>query len=251
MTFDTDATDDYFGRVIDPGEWDVRLLSDAPSDQDEMWGMVESSSMRLSRGKALLSINVKDPEDGDAYRYELSVYNRTTLTRFTNEFTLKFMPKQPPAPPAPPPAHYKLPEMSPVGRDAWTTMSPPFVETTAVRVYANGTDNEGRNTYDWFWNEDNAALLTQTRHAAKSRRTGEVKLIRDTFAQAMLLTGLSALRTHERMQRQHQDIDEVDDRESLPSAADFVAHATSAFAPVAWHIIQGLSCPEELEDDDD
>ncbi len=73
-------------------------------------------------------------------------------------------------------------------------------------------------------------------------RHDSCELIRTTFYQAMLLTGVSSLRTHERLQRQHNNEDEEgQDHEALPSAEDFVAHATSALALVAWHIIKGLS----------
>ena len=59
----------------------------------------------------------------------------------------------------------------------------------------------------------------------------------------MLLTGVSALRTHERMNRQREDADDGTEADlgPLPSVEDFVAHATSALAPVAWHIIKDLS----------
>ena len=141
-----------------------------------------------------LTVMVKDSEPADTYRYELIVNDETMLTRFANEFTLEFVGKKaPPTKPPTPPQHYKLPEMKSVKSSQWNSMSPPFTETTAVRVYHNGTDSNQNDVYDWYWNEDNAALVSQTRHAARSRRAGEAELIRSTFYQAMLLTGVSAL----------------------------------------------------------
>ncbi len=242
LTFHTDAVDDYFTRDLDPGDWDVRLLTEPSPHKDDSWGALEVSHMRLGSGEAQLAVKVKDTEPGEAYRYELVVIDNTTHTRFSNEFTLEFLDSTSPKPKPPPTQRYKLPEMQPVKRSEWQSMSPPFTETTAVRVYHNGTDAKGNDTYQWFWNEDNAALVSQTRRAARSRRLGEAELIRTTFYQAMLLTGVSALRTHERLQQQHENGgQEVQDLEALPSTEDFVAHATSALAPVAWHIIQGLS----------
>ena len=240
--FRTDAVDDYFTRDIDPGDWDVRLITEIPPHAGDNWGVLESSRMPLRDGEARLSVTVKDAMPGDAYRYELIVSDNTTLTRFANEFTLEFQDKKPPAPKPPdPPLRYKLPEMKSVKRSDWNALSPVFTETTAVRVYHNGTDSKGNDVYEWFWNEDNAALVSQTRRAVRSRRADEAELIRSTFYQAMLLTGVSALRTHERMHQQREDADRDNEGglEQLPSAADFVAHATSALAPVAWHIIIG------------
>ena len=253
LTFHTDAVDDYFTRDLDPGDWDVRLITEPPPNKDDAWGMLEASHMRLRDGEAHLAVKVKDTEPGEVYRYELIVSDNTTLTRFSSEFTLEFIDSKAPKPKPPPPPRYKLPEMKPVKRPEWQTMSPPFTETTAVRVYHSGTDAKGNDTYDWFWNEDNAALVSQTRRAARSRRPGEAELIRTTFYQAMLLTGVSALRTHERIQRQRNDNDGEKDEDlgPLPQSEDFVAHATSALAPVAWHIIKGLSQLEETAPSDD
>ena len=80
------------------------------------------------------------------------------------------------------------------------------------------------------------------RRAVRDGRADEAELIRGTFYQAMLLTGVSALRTFERIQRQHEnnDADAGDDPRPDLSAEDFVAYATSALAPVAWHIINDL-----------
>ena len=166
----------------------------------------------------------------------------TLVSQFVNEFTLEFVEHKATPKPRPETPRYKLPEMTPVERSRWREMSPPFTETTAVCVYHNGSDTEGAAGYEWFWNKDNAALVSQTRRAVRDGRAGEADLIRGTFYQAMLLTGVSALRTYERMQRQHasDDLDTADDSRPQLSAEDFVAYATSALAPVAWHIINGL-----------
>ena len=249
LAFRTDAADGYFTRELDAGTWEVRLLTQPPPGQDTR-GLLETTRMRLHSGEAKLAVRVKDPTPGDVYRYELIVNDLTMLTRFSNQFTLEFHSQQPPPPPSPPPSRYKLPEMRPVKRPEWGTMAPPFTETTAVRVLHNGTDDKGNDQYEWFWNEDNAALAAQTRRAARSRRHGEADLIRSTFYQALLLTALSALRTHERMQRQAQDADNRSET-ALPSAEEFVAHSTAALAPVAWHIIKGLSALEDTTKSDD
>ena len=247
LKFQTDVVDDYFTRDVDAGNLDVRLITDPPPGKDEAWGMLTASSIRLRDGDATLSVKVNDAEPGDVYRYEVIVNDRTmATTRFTNEFTLEITDSTPnppkPKPKPNPPARYKLPEMNAVKQEGWGGMSPPFTETTAVRVYHGGTDRAGNDVYDWFWNEDNAALATQTRRAARAGRAGQAEVIRSTFYQAMLLTALSALRTHELLQRQH---DNNDGEDALPSVEDFVAHTTSALAPVAWHIIHDLSQLDE------
>ena len=72
----------------------------------------------------------------------------------------------------------------------------------------------------------------------------------------MLLSGLSALRTQERMAKasDHDNSYIVSKdkyatvNEQIPSPEDFVAHTTSALAPVAWHIIKGLSSQTDSMD---
>lgn len=242
LAFHTDVVDEYFTRDLDRGMWTVHLLTEPRPSGDEDWGMIEASRMRLRDGDAQLSVRVKDPQPGETLRYRLVVGDDTLVSQFVNEFTLEFVEYKAAPKPRPETPRYKLPEMTPVERSRWSEMSPPFTETTAVCVYHNGSDTEGAAGYEWFWNKDNAALVSQTRRAVRDGRAGEADLIRGTFYQAMLLTGVSALRTYERMQRQHasDDVDTGDDSRPPLSAEDFVAYATSALAPVAWHIINGL-----------
>ena len=59
----------------------------------------------------------------------------------------------------------------------------------------------------------------------------------------MLLTGLSALRTYENLIKDKRKEDKLskwsDAYEMGPE--QFVEYATSALAPIAWHIIKGFS----------
>ncbi len=242
LLFDTDVVDEYFTRDLDQGAWAVHLLTEAPPGSDDDWGMLEATRMRLRNGEAQLSVRAKDPEVGENFRYRLVVGDDTLVSHFVNEFTVQFIERKAPPKPRPETPRYRLPEMTPVERAGWGGMSPPFDETTAVRVYHNASAREGAAGYEWFWNKDNAALVSQMRRAVRAGRSDEAELIRETFYQAMLLTGVSALRTFERIERQHadNDADAADDPRSALSAEDFVAYATSALAPVAWHIINDL-----------
>ena len=252
LKFSTDAVDDYFTREVDAGDWNLRLLTRPPAGKDDTWGMLEVSQIPLRGGEALLDVKVKDPIPGDVYRYELVVRDEITLTTFSNKFTLEFIDNKNPTPKPPPKPQHKLPEMIPIKKDDWESMSPPFSKTSAVGINYMKTDDKGNDLYYWYWNEDNAALVSQIRRAARAGRSGEAEVIRTTFYQAMLLTAMSSLRTHELLQREHERSEQTQvDNRDIPSAEEFVAHATSAFAPVAWHIIKGLSKLEAQQSSDE
>ena len=252
VSFKTDALDDYFTRDNNPGVYDVRLIEPhltgtLPDD----YGYLDLSRLVLKDGDATLTLKIANAKAGETYRYEILVDDQTTLRQFRREFTLVYRASQSSskAGSSTEVPNYQLPQMQPVPKDVWASMSPPFTDDTAVRIYHSGDGNKGASAYSWFWNPDNAHLISQSRAAAQKKSSVSVDEIKTMFYQVMLLAGLSALRTQERLAQTSETAnpyskDKYATAEAsieLPTPEDFVAYTTAALAPIAWQTVASLS----------
>ena len=210
----------------------------------------EATKMSLRSGSATLTVDLDGARAGEQHRYQLVVTDETLFEPFVKEFTLDFQKARAPKPPDPTPpspkSQFDLPNMTSVERSEWGQHDPPFTETTAVRIKQTGDNPDGTPIYSWWWNADNGVLQHNIGADLRSRNgNANTEIIRSVFQQAMLLVGMSALRTHERdiapRQTDEGEANPDEDNASVLNAEDFVEHTTTAFAPVAWPLITRLS----------
>ena len=257
--FLTDVEDGYFERTRSPGKKTIYLVNGGRIPATALGGArgeLETSRLVLHRGVATLSLRVKDAQERDVYNYELEVTDTSRVQPFVIPFAISYVSTKRSSSGSSSPAtpNYELPQLRPITRAQWETFDPPMTEQTAVRLLQTPTGDTRDLAYSWYMNEDNAALVRQTRQAAKDR-PADVPVIRSTFVQAMLVAGLAALRTQEQLApRRKNDKSPGWAEEDAPewTPMQFVEHVTASLAPVAWHLIRGLSqiTPESLLDDD-
>ena len=147
MIFETDAVHDYFRRDDQPGEYRLVLVG------EDVHIPVEASSLTLHNGIATLSLKLPpDSQAGDRFEYRSEVTDATRTEPFSNGFFVAVQ-----SAPAkggeggngqPPPsengngreipAGVQLPNVIRVSREEWDRHTPPFDETTVLRVKHGG-----------------------------------------------------------------------------------------------------------------
>ena len=250
VIFETDVENHYFAREHDVGCWDVRLVDceinrlSLASEE----GMLETSRLELNDGIARLVLRLENPEVGDKYTYEMIVDDNVISSPLIRQFTLQFVKQSGPngSPNPRPSINWDLPTMHGITKEDWGAF-PGFTENTAVQIYPESKDTKGRPIYKWIWNKDNKHLTLRRQEAARDKSHESPTVVDTVFCQAMLLTGLSALRTQEELAMEtakksdegHKDKYAQDDK--IPSPEDLVAYTTAALAPVAWSLITQLA----------
>lgn len=260
ITFETDAVNDYFARDVDPGTFELRLVSGNNRSP------VEDYSINLQNGIATL--NVRLPANcrvGDELCFSTTVTDRTQLEPFENRFVVDVLGTAKPSvggggrrrPPTDTqgndrelPSGITLPNIIEVSESEWETKDPPFDQYTALRIIhagptdENGEGENGKDIYDCFINMDNAFLKSELKS-----ETQRAELLRARFKYGMVLVGLGLL--HDDAQRSHKQDEEGDksiNGAEVMNIEDKVEAVTRAISPVLLPMIESLG-GLELEDE--
>ena len=189
ITFETDATNDYFNRDNLPGKERLELNGE----------LVENYSLNLYNGIATLNLHLPDQSKiNDVYHYTLTVTDESRYEPFKETFTLiadeykdksgggngtrskgknnrkdgKREDK----------SYLSLPNIKEVYREDWEKFH--FDEKSALQI-----DNNGESGYDFFINADNIHLNTEI----KAKKPELTPLIRRKYMYGMVLIGLSMI----------------------------------------------------------
>ena len=231
ITFDTDAENNYFDRKIDVGEWRLVCVLKETGETKKIY----NNRLGLTDGVATLKIRL--PEDvkvGETVQITLEVTDVMKTEPFRNVAELDVVPRQekPSGPPSPPPARRNFPNVDlPVAQwvkeSEWNYQVPTvqFDKKTAVAITARPND-QGRQLYDFFLNEDNVYLKNELR---KSDKTAD--LIKEQYRIGMVLVGLGLI----------QDSPDTEHGADLEQS---VAETTKALAPMIIPIIRDISSIE-------
>jgi hypothetical protein len=184
----TDAANDYLGRDLDPGEFQLRLNGEPYPHSINLWN-----------GRGYLNLRLPgEAKPGDVLTFTSTVSDVQRVDPFVETFFVRVEPMQVQAggggggrrkpsartsgDDASTQAHLALPEMIPVYRDQWARHR--FDDQSALRVVRNG--NGG---WDFFINMDNKYLLAEL----KADET-VTELLKARFQFGLTLLGLSLLR---------------------------------------------------------
>ena len=261
VQFETDADNDYFGRIADVGTFDLFHV-DASGNRVPVGDYVGPN---LSNGLATLSFElpagtivgdllnfvavISDVSQVDPFENELVVKVRPQATKNGKPGERKKPPSEKPGIDRDLPAGLSLPNIIEVKEEDWKLSAPPFDRFTALRVInASDQGSEGESSgndddavvYDFFINVDNHYLRSEL----KSSKSDE-KLIRSQFTYGMVLVGLAIL--HDSSNSPQNAVDEDGDEDATP-AEDTVEAVTRAIAPFLVPMIESLG---GLEVDDD
>jgi hypothetical protein len=270
IIFETDVVNDYFGREIDRGEFNLYQIADN--------GNIPYNDFTLNMQNGLATLNLKLPSAcnvNDKLQFEAQVTDRTKIEPFVNKFVLgvleaserkpgdKSKRKKPPGKEKgqgrETPSGLELPAWTQVyekpseGQKGWQDMDPPFDRHSALRVKADiGGEEEfetdqsdvDHETYDFYINMDNIYLKNEQKKVQKNPDT-----MNACFLYGMILIGIALI--HDEMQtRKQKDLDEEESGEfEGMHIEDKVENFTKAIAPVLLPMIDSLGGIEtEFED---
>lgn len=231
IAFDTDAENNYFFRKNAAGESRLVCVLKATGETKA----IDYHRLGLADGVATLKIRLpEDVEAGETVQVRLEVTDVTQTEPFINVAELDVIPRQerPSGPPSPPSdrrnfLNVDVPETYWVKESEWSgnPQTAHFDKQTAVAITARSND-QGRQLYDFFLNEDNIYLKNELR---KSDKTAD--LIKEQYRIGMVLVGLGLI----------QSSPEDQHGEDLEQS---VAETTKALAPMIIPIIRDISSIE-------
>ena len=242
VQFETDASNDYFNRDDDPGQFS--LYSNG----------IEVDNYTLSLGWGTANLTVSLPprvKPNQIIQYNSIVKDVTKWQPFEDSFKIKVDAKKPhqknggqakPKLPDGPgtgkqkPSTLNIPRCQDVHRDKWEEHD--FDEYDSLDIVSIG---EGQ--YDFYINVDNICLQTELKYAKPSM---DIDILTAQFRYAVVLMGMSLIRELNSSKTRSQDIG---DNQSVPEKVKFF---TRAISPILIPMIATLSQlgPEETEESD-
>ena len=255
VTFETDAINDYFSRSIDPGSFELSLVTD-----QNLIAVQNYVGPNLQNGHATLSVELpRNCRVGDELMFLAIVSDPTLVSNFENTFRV-LVSKEATSPgkktprtksssgkegkDADAPAGITLPKIVEVHESKWETHSPPFDKYTALRIKnAGSTDdadgetaeehadsNNSNAVYDFFVNMDNVHLKTELKS-----RFSDAAITLSRFRYALVLIGLALLQ--EEQGKRKSDPDEEEDDTDEVNIEDRVEQFSKAVAPILLPMI--------------
>jgi hypothetical protein len=263
IAFETDAVNDYFTRSIDPGSFNLWVVTEsgnvAAKDLDF------ANNVTLQNGIASLSIRFPTHyEIGDRLQFVAEVTDSTQSEPFINRFSIVIheeVTKEPGKgkrqnPPGDEPGEERetsggidLPAYKKVPKEEWAKQSPPFDHQTALVIKDSGVTagdasaaDQAKVIYDFFINADNIHLQRYLKSELKPGEDDKVARIR--FELGMMLGGL-ALIHQDRLDKKATPSNHDDEEAPRESLETRVAQVSKALGPFLLPMIDALGALDE------
>jgi hypothetical protein len=257
ITFVTDADNDYFKRMADPGTFTLYRVVE---DSRHPFG---SSAFSLHDG--IVTLNVILPmnvEPGDVLDFEAEVTDSTRGEPFINRFRLLIQSQVEPSgkkggrqegveagagPKRTVPYGITVPQPIPIGREEWSKQEPPFDEYTALRVHtvnthvgsSNGKHDAPQVSHDFLVNVDNLHLKREQKYSNQNPQVVETQ-----FEAGLVILGLAFLHDeaiHSNGNKNKAEKEEGENGDGGKSIEDRIEGFTRVVAPVLVPMIKLLS----------
>ncbi len=248
ITFETNATNDYLNRDVDPGEFKLFL------ENGELQTQVQNSSINLHNGIATLSAKLPDNcLVGDQLTFIATVTDSTQIFPFLNRFKVKIReaaeitggngeriknPTEKEGKDREAPSGIALPDIKPVYEAEWNKQDPPFDKYTALRIRNSGhSDETEADSYDFKINMDNIFLNNELKLSPK-----DASIIKARFKYGLVLLGLALIHDDSKKNKSSSVDMENDIEETEDNIEDMVEQVSKAFAPILLPMIESLGC---------
>jgi hypothetical protein len=239
--FDTDATNDYFSRIRDPGTLTVELNQ-----------TIVDRSVSLHDGLATVSLQLPSwCKVGDNVTVQVLVTDPTRAEPFLNTIVLKIVQESTGKrstgsrsekrrgsgnrPGAPLPTGIELPKVIPVREEGWASVpGRSFDKFSAVRIVASGDSTEGNGgqpIYDYYVNLDNICLNQEL----KTNAHIDPQLLRARFTYGMVLCAMALIQDEAQRSVGPREPDH-----STAAIENVVEQTTRALGPILLPMISAL-----------
>jgi len=251
VSFETDATNDYFNRDDDKGEFSLSLMV------KNKWQPVTGFAINLFNGIGTLSFRLPaDCSVGDALSYKTMVDDPVQINPFENKLSVnikeevqrqggKTSRRKPPGsekgPERDKPAGIALPNITEIYADDWIKQSPPFDKFTALRVINGGSiddepgEDDTQNAYYFHINMDNVFLQQELK-----RGKTDDSICRTRFSCGMVLIGLALLQDDLQQQDKGREEAAASEEDKEVPIEDRIEQFTKAVAPILLPTIESL-----------
>lgn len=234
VTFETDATNDYFKREIDKGTFSLKVISNGTE--------IPASNFvgpNLSDGEANLSVKLPvGSAVGDRLEMRAEIDDINCVVPFQNTIDV-IVEKEilKPTNPNPSPKSKKekggiaLPKIKKVEKAEWEDYD--FDQNSALRIVRGSA--EENEAYDFFINVDNQFLLSEMRMAKDNPAIKKAQYI---FGQVILALGL--IQKHSENQKRKNTDQETENNSDENGIENLVEHVGQAISPVIIPMIESL-----------
>ena len=227
IQFETDAQNDYFARIIDPGRLVLKKGGENRSDLQQ--------SLNLFDGVATLTISLPtDAKVGDHYDFEITVIDSCISETFTNLFEVivdepqdyssgcstREKTKRHNENGKNQSRGFAMPEIHPIYKNEWDLNN--MNEQSALKYVP--TDSGG----DYFVNMDNKYLLIEL---SSIKDKNKMELTKSRFTYSMAIIAMSIIGYYKNRQEDDEDVD----------IEEQVAEITTMISPVLIPMIEAMA----------
>lgn len=246
LTFETDAENEYFSRAIESGTFELVHTVDGAEV-----GVKNYVGPNLQNGKATLSLRLPaNTAVGDELHFIARITDPSRTDPFESPFFVSVRPEADAGGGSggrsgtrekhkngqrEEPSGIEIPQPILVYAETWEKQAPPFNKHTALRVREDQTDEDAKDTYDFYVNMDNAHLLAELKEFPN-----EPEVTKTRFQVALVLIGLALLYDH--IQRGKTTPENENDNEL--GIEQRIEEVTAAIAPVLLPAIRSLGSLE-------
>jgi len=248
IVFETDAVNDYFSRVDDRGEFNLKSIG------SESILAKTDYSITLRDARAVLTLTLpRECVVGQEFKYEAIVSDPTLIESFINRFAITIMPEQTAMGGAhnrsnPPstipgdkreiPSGLNIPDIKEIHEALWGKYE--FDKYSALKIIqedSDGDENDSNNPdlYTYYINVDNIFLQNEVKVSKVS-----AEVLKKRFIYGMVLLGMSLLRDYKENASKGSD-----SSNNSKSVEDIIFHTTSALAPTLLPMIEQLGTLSE------
>lgn len=258
LSFETDAANDYFKRIEEPGTLTVYAIDGDSKKEAANYQKIP----RLINGIAHLTMELPDTAiAGDLLNYVVEVDDPSRLDPFECKLQVEVKPeKNQSSGPSTggsgsgsssgqdkgsggsgseqsSDSYLDIPDPHPVYEKDWKIHEPEFDRLTAIRIKDHPETKDGEERYDFFINMDNVYL--QTYMKAKPKEAASLKL---RFSVGMTLVALAILHQDQQLKKTKTQSEDMPKEGS--DVRDRVAATTSAVAPFLLPMLDSVSVLE-------
>lgn len=248
IQFETDVSNDYFGRSTEPGDLKI-FLNEQPGNE-------LMKSLNLINGIATLTLDMPaEVQPGVQLHFTTKIIDDIIVNDFENKFTINVTedkeytgggdgkrkkPNSDENGNNESEGGITLPSIICINKDRWDDPNLQMNEESALIVIGSESADGKTTDYDYYLNMDNKYYLTEL----KAHKAEDMELLKAKYTYSMAIVGMSIVSYYKNNQK---NIDLLSDDQKTPSVQDATTKISSILAPVMIPMIESLGSLDETQ----